>query len=85
MNAAIELGNLVKEYETPAGVIKALDHLDLTVPEGGIFGLLGPNGAGKSTTLEIAVGLRKPTSGTVIVFDRNPQTDSQWIHQRVSI
>ncbi len=85
MNAAIELGNLVKEYETPAGVIKALDHLDLTVPEGGIFGLLGPNGAGKSTTLEIAVGLRKPTSGTVNIFDRNPQTDSQWIHQRVSI
>ena len=85
MNAAIELGNLVKEYETPAGVIKALDHLNLTVPEGGIFGLLGPNGAGKSTTLEIAVGLRKPTSGTVTVFDRNPQTDSQWIHQRVSI
>ena len=34
MNAAIELGNLVKEYETPAGVIKALDHLDLIVPEG---------------------------------------------------
>ena len=85
MNAAIELGNLVKEYETPAGVIKALDHLNLTVPEGGIIGLLGPNGAGKSTTLEIAVGLRKPTSGTVTVFDRNPQTDSQWIHQRVSI
>ena len=85
MNAAIELGNLVKEYETPAGVIKALDHLDLIVPEGGIFGLLGPNGAGKSTTLEIAVGLRKPTSGTVSIFGRNPQTDSQWIHQRVSI
>ena len=41
MNAAIELGNLVKEYETPAGVIKALDHLDLIVPERGIFGLLG--------------------------------------------
>ena len=85
MNAAIELGNLVKEYETPAGVIKALDHLDLIVPEGGIFGLLGPNGAGKSTTLEIAVGLRKPTSGSVSIFGRNPQTDSQWIHQRVSI
>ena len=85
MNAAIELGNLVKEYETPAGAIKALDHLDLIVPEGGIFGLLGPNGAGKSTTLEIAVGLRKPTSGTVKVFGRNPQTDSQWIHRRVSI
>ena len=85
MSAAIELGNLVKEYETPAGVIKALDHLDLTIPEGGIFGLLGPNGAGKSTTLEIAVGLRKPSSGTVSIFGRNPQTDSQWIHQRVSI
>lgn len=85
MNAAIELGNLVKEYETPAGVIKALDHLNLTVPEGGIFGLLGPNGAGKSTTLEMAVGLRKPTSGTVSIFGRNPQTYSQWIHRRVSI
>lgn len=85
MNNAIEFKNLVKKYETPSGLVKALDDLTLAVPQGDIFGLLGPNGAGKSTTLEIIVGLRKASAGTVRIFDRDPQRDSQWIRQRVSL
>jgi ABC-2 type transport system ATP-binding protein len=50
--AAIEIRGLRKTYR---GVV-ALDGLDLTVPEGGVFGFLGPNGAGKTTTIRALVG-----------------------------
>lgn len=43
--------------------VTALDHLDLEVYKGEIFGFLGPNGAGKTTTLKILMGLIYPTSG----------------------
>jgi ABC-2 type transport system ATP-binding protein len=46
----------------------AVDHLDLTVGSGSVFGLLGPNGAGKTTTMRMLVGLIHPTSGRVRVF-----------------
>ena len=54
---------LVKKY----GDVVALDGLDLTVPEGTVFGLLGPNGAGKTTTVRILTTLLLPDSGTVTV------------------
>ena len=43
----------------------AVDHLDLTVPEGCVYGFLGPNGAGKSTTMKMLLGLIHPTGGSV--------------------
>ena len=49
---------------------KAVDNLDMVVREREIFGLLGPNGSGKSTTIKIILGLLKPTSGRVMVFDK---------------
>ncbi|MCB0880398.1 MAG: ABC transporter ATP-binding protein [Thermoleophilia bacterium] len=49
------------------GSTRALDHLDMHVPEGCVYGLVGPNGAGKSTLLSILAGLRRPTSGTVVL------------------
>lgn len=54
---------LVKKY----GDVVALDGLDLTVPEGTVFGLLGPNGAGKTTAVRILTTLLKPDSGTATV------------------
>ncbi|MCX7019267.1 MAG: ABC transporter ATP-binding protein [bacterium] len=48
----------------------ALDHLDLEVREGEIFGLLGPNGAGKSTTIKILMGILFPTSGSARIMER---------------
>lgn len=49
---------------------RAVDKLDMVVREKEIFGLLGPNGSGKSTTIKLILGLLKPTSGRVMVFDK---------------
>jgi len=64
VSAAIETRRLTKVY----GKKRALDHVDLRVEEGSIFGFLGPNGAGKTTTLRMLTGLARPTKGTVRVL-----------------
>lgn len=61
--AAVEADALSKSY----GELLAVDHLDLRIDGGEIFGLLGPNGAGKTTTLSMLATLVKPTSGTARV------------------
>ena len=60
---AIVAKGLVKHY----GEVKALDGLDLEVPEGSVVGLLGPNGAGKTTAVRILTTLLKPDAGTATV------------------
>src|SRR5438105_7453554 len=64
----VELRGLVKRY----GEIVAVDHVDLTVQAGDVYGYLGPNGAGKTTSLRMMLGLIRPTSGAVRLFDRDP-------------
>ena len=59
---------LVKRY----GRILAVDHVDLTVEPGDVFGYLGPNGAGKTTSLRMMLGLIRPTEGSVELFGRDP-------------
>lgn len=59
---------LVKTY----GEIVAVDHVDLTVGPGDVFGLLGPNGAGKTTLLRMLLGLIRPTTGQAQLFGRDP-------------
>ena len=61
--AMIELRQLFKAY----GAVTALSNLDLSVPEGCLYGLLGPNGAGKTTTLRILATLLAPDGGSVQV------------------
>ena len=60
--------SLVKRY----GEIVAVDHVDLTVERGDVFGYLGPNGAGKTTSLRMLLGLIRPTEGRVQLFGRDP-------------
>ena len=60
-DAAVVTTGLTKRYG--AGLV-ALDHLNLTVPSGTIFGFLGPNGAGKTTTLRLLTGLATATEGS---------------------
>jgi ABC-2 type transport system ATP-binding protein len=57
----IRLIGLTKKY----GRFTAVDGINLTVPEGELFGFLGPNGAGKTTTLRMIAGILKPSAGTV--------------------
>jgi ABC-2 type transport system ATP-binding protein len=59
---------LVKRY----GDIVAVDHVDLTVERGDVFGYLGPNGAGKTTSLRMLLGLIRPTEGAAQLFGRDP-------------
>ncbi|MGD1056683.1 MAG: ABC transporter ATP-binding protein [Solirubrobacteraceae bacterium] len=59
---------LVKRYKD----VLAVDHIDLNVRHGDVYGFLGPNGAGKTTTLRMALGLITPTEGTVELFGRDP-------------
>ncbi len=68
---AISAEGLVKIYKSRKSEVRALDGVDLEVPEGTILGLLGPNGAGKTTTVRILATLLKPDAGhaTVAGFD----------------
>jgi ABC-2 type transport system ATP-binding protein len=61
---AIEITGLRKVYGSKRP-IAAVDGLDLTVPEGGVFGFLGPNGAGKTTTIRAMVGHLRASGGTI--------------------
>src|SRR5256714_3982235 len=67
----VELRGLVKRY----GDLVAVDHVDLTVEPGDVFGYLGPNGAGKTTSLRMMLGLIRPTEGSVRLFGREPLAD----------
>jgi ABC-2 type transport system ATP-binding protein len=73
----IQTEELVKHY----GDVKAVDHLNLTVYEGEIFGFLGPNGAGKTTTLLMLMGLTMPTSGTATVAGYDIIKDSREVRK----
>ena len=67
----VEARGLVKIYRETV----AVDHVDLTVERGDVFGYLGPNGAGKTTSLRMLLGLIRPTEGTARLFGRDPLVD----------
>lgn len=76
---AIEIKGLRKVYKGRGGAEDkvALKGIDLTIPQGSMFGLLGPNGAGKSTTINILAGLVNKTAGSASIWgfdiDKNPR------------
>ncbi|KAA8886353.1 ATP-binding cassette domain-containing protein [Nocardia colli] len=63
---ALEVSQLHKHY----GKHRALDGVELSVHSGEVYGLLGPNGAGKSTVMKTILGLQRPSSGTIRLFDQ---------------
>lgn len=75
---AILTENLTRDY----GTVRALDHLNLQVPAGSIFGLLGPNGAGKTTVIRLLLGLIEPTEGRAIVLGFDAQQHADEIRRR---
>jgi ABC-2 type transport system ATP-binding protein len=64
----VKARGLVKRYKD----VLAVDHVDLNVRTGDVYGFLGPNGAGKTTTLRMILGLITPTEGTAELFGRDP-------------
>ena len=76
---AVVANGLTKTYD---GFV-AVDHLDLTIQRGEIFGIVGPNGAGKTTTILMLLGLTEPSAGTARVLGMNPARESLRIKSRV--
>jgi len=76
---AIVTQDLVRRF----GGKTAVDHLNLSVAKGEIFGFLGPNGSGKSTTIKMLCGLLAPTSGRAMVCGLDVHRDAERIRSRI--
>jgi ABC-2 type transport system ATP-binding protein len=76
---AVVIRDLVKTF----GSFVAVDHVNLTVQKGEIFGFLGPNGAGKSTTIRMLCGLLKPSSGSATVGGLDIATQSEAVKHNI--
>ena len=63
-NAAIELKGVSKTF----GALKAVEHLDLTIPRGALYGFIGPNGAGKTTSIRMIMSILMPDAGELRVL-----------------
>lgn len=85
----IQLTNVSKRFETKDGTITAVDHVDLTIERGEIFGIIGYSGAGKSTMIRLLNGLEQPTEGEVTVngkrFSHMSGADMRAARQKVSM
>jgi lipoprotein-releasing system ATP-binding protein len=68
----LEVRSLSKEYPAPAGPLRVLSDVDLTLEAGDSVSIVGPSGSGKSTLLYILGALEPPTSGTVWLNGKNP-------------
>ncbi len=78
-DAVIEARGLTRRF----GDLTAVDHLDLEVHRGEVFGFLGPNGAGKSTSIRMLVGLLAPSEGTARVLGLTMPGDAEELRTRV--
>lgn len=77
----IKIENLVKRY----GELVAVDHLNLEINEGEIFGLLGPNGSGKSTTINCILSLLEFDKGNIEIFGKEMRPECYDIKQEIGI
>lgn len=68
----LEVENVSKEYSTPAGPLRIVSDVSLSLPSGSAVSIMGPSGSGKSTLLRLALGLRRPITGLVRLGERDP-------------
>jgi NitT/TauT family transport system ATP-binding protein len=66
---ALEVSDLCKNFETPRGIVTALDKVSFSVHKRELLSVIGPSGCGKSTLVRILAGLETPTSGELRVYD----------------
>ena len=83
--AAIEATGLVKTFRSRKNTVKALDGIDLDVPEGSVLGLLGPNGAGKTTTVRILTTLMAPDAGSARVLGHDVVKEADVVRSLVGL
>ena len=77
----VKIQNLVKRY----GSLLALDHLNLAIEEGEVFGLLGPNGSGKTTAINCLLALLKYDKGSVTVMGELMEPDSYDLKKNIGV
>jgi len=77
---AIEINNLSKKYKNTL----AVKNINFKISKGSIVGLLGPNGCGKSTTIGMMLGLIKPSSGEVIINNKNIENNRTDLLQKMN-
>ena len=77
----IKVENLVKKF----GSLTAVDNISFNVSEGEIFGFLGPNGAGKTTTIRMLTTLIAPTSGNILINDKDAKKNGDYIRSIIGI
>ncbi len=80
MRYLLETEELEKKY----GKFKALNHLNMHVKKGAIYGLIGKNGAGKTTLIRVVSGLQKPSSGSYSLYGINnfsKQTSNKYTYE----
>lgn len=81
MNSVIEMKDVTKRF----GNKVAVDHLNLSVMEGEVYGLLGHNGAGKSTTIDCVLGLKKMDEGMVRILGMDPKKERKKLFEQVGV
>jgi len=70
MSALIQLNNISKSYYRDSLEIPVLNDINMEIPEGEFISLMGPSGSGKTTLLNLIGGIDKPTSGKVVIADK---------------
>ena len=68
----LEVENVSKEYSTPAGPLRIVSEVSLSLPGGSAVSIMGPSGSGKSTLLYLIGALEPPSSGTITLSGQNP-------------
>ncbi len=76
----IKTENLTRRF----GTLTAVDHFNLEVEEGEIFGLVGPDGAGKSTTMRLLTGILDPTEGQAWVYNKHSVKEAEALKENVA-
>ena len=76
----LKVSRLAKEY----GPVRAVDDISFEVRAGEILGLLGPNGAGKSTTINMILGILRPSAGSIDIFGKDLATHRSEISRHIN-